>query len=127
MNRTFLLSMFLGISILPLFSCNHPLETEDTGFVFGVFNVGQGLSQIGVRKTSAVIWDMGPEDISGAWKNAYRSAGSPMLVSIIISHRDLDHSGGLRFLDSTVNWNGELISSKYEDTSYIRSLCTDVG
>lgn len=70
-----------------------------------------------------LVWDMGPEQCIDEWFNVYKKAGKPGLQAIIISHRDSDHSGGLQFVDSTVDWSGIIVTSKYEDTSYIKSLC----
>ena len=104
-------------------SCNHPLTSEGCYFTFGVVDVGQGLSQIGISGSQALVWDMGPPEGYAMWKDCYVKENKPELISVIISHRDLDHSGGLYFLDSSINWNGVLITSKYEDTAAIKGMC----
>ncbi|HEX3019112.1 MAG TPA: hypothetical protein VHP36_02370 [Chitinispirillaceae bacterium] len=73
--------------------------------------------------SSAIVWDMGQEQFKDQWLGVYRKTGSPFIEAIVISHRDLDHSGGMQFLDSTVEWSGIIVTSKYEDTSFIRALC----
>ncbi|NLD99746.1 MAG: hypothetical protein GX640_07715 [Fibrobacter sp.] len=107
-----------------LLSCAVSTGSNESDFFFSVINVGQGLSQIGIfDSTSAVIWDMGPPQAFDSWFSEYSRLGKPYIDAIIISHRDLDHSGGLLFIDTAVNWSGLLVTSIYEDTSYIKKLC----
>lgn len=109
--------------ILAIFSGCQYLHNSDQELLFTVIDAGQGLSQIAQLNRAALVWDMGPEQCINEWFNVYRRAGRPRLEAVVISHRDLDHSGGLQFLDSTVDWSGIIVASKHEDTSYIRSLC----
>lgn len=104
-----------------LFFCQP--QDADPELHFSVIDVGQGLSQIAILNSLGLVWDMGPEQCIDEWFNVYKKAGEPNLQAIIISHRDTDHSGGLQFVDSTVEWSGVIVTSKYEDTSYIKSLC----
>ncbi|HON11027.1 MAG TPA: hypothetical protein PLE24_09185 [Chitinispirillaceae bacterium] len=113
---------FLIISILLYFSCSNPLKDQERGFEFSIVDVGQGLCQIGASRGDAIIWDLGPPGGYEGLRRAYKNAGMPQVKSIVISHRDLDHSGGLSKLDTLIKWSGLLITSKYEDTSYLRSL-----
>lgn len=115
------LRFFFSLLAWFLFFC----QTQDrySELHFTVIDVGQGLSQMARLNSLGLIWDMGSEQCMDEWFNVYRKAGKPYLQAIIISHRDTDHSGGLQFVDSTVDWSGIIITSKYEDTSYIKSLC----
>ncbi|MBN1761280.1 MAG: MBL fold metallo-hydrolase [Chitinispirillaceae bacterium] len=97
---------------------------EEEPVIFGVIDVGQGLSQILMQGNRAILFDAGTEDPARCWTAAYRRLGSPRLEAVVISHRDLDHAGGLRFLDETVDWSGRLIAGKWEDTAFIRSCCS---
>ena len=116
----FLMTTVSGLLIF----CNRPLESRDNEVVtFGVLNVGQGLSQILQQGSHALLFDTGTDDTATSWINAWRQAGSPYIEAVIISHRDLDHAGGLLFLDKAVNWSGRLVTGKWEDTSFIRSCC----
>lgn len=105
-------------------SCQQ-MQDVDTEIQFAVIDAGQGLCQFLQQNSNALVFDMGPELCIEEWYKFYRKSGRPKLQSIIISHRDLDHSGGLQFLDSTVDWSGRILTSKYEDTAYIRSLCKE--
>jgi len=112
---------FFSTIVVFLFFCQ-PQDPESE-LLFTVIDVGQGLSQMAVLNPFGLVWDMGPEQCKDEWFNVYKKAGKPSLHAIIISHRDTDHSGGLQFVDSTVDWSGIIVTSKYEETSYIKSLC----
>jgi competence protein ComEC len=103
-------------------NCSLPLENDHNELDFRVIDVGQGLSQLAVSGSDAVLWDIGTEESYDLWLTAYKRAGCPLLKAIIISHSDLDHCGGLCRIDSVVNWNGVLITSPFEDTSYLKSM-----
>jgi competence protein ComEC len=115
------LRFFFNTFALFFFSCQP--QNPEPELLFTVIDVGQGLSQIAILNSLGLVWDMGPEQCKNEWFNVYRKTGRPALQAIIISHRDSDHSGGLQFIDSTVDWSGIIVTSKYEDTSYIKSLC----
>jgi competence protein ComEC len=107
-----------------LWGCNQPfIMTPLTDISFTVVNVGQGLSQIAVVNDSAIIFDMGPPDGEGEWHKAYTALGSPPVSAIFISHRDLDHCGGLQFVDSNLSWTGNIVTGYHEDTSFLRQQC----
>jgi competence protein ComEC len=106
--------------------CNAPLpDTSDTEALFMVVDAGQGLSQFIVAGDEAILFDAGPMDAAANWHSAYSMLGRPFLRAIVISHRDLDHSGGLGWIDQSVSWSGTLLTGSREDTAYLRSLCTN--
>lgn len=99
-------------------------DPPDT-ITFGVIDVGQGLSQILKQGDRALLFDAGTDEPALSWRTAWRKLGSPRIEAVVLSHRDLDHTGGLRFLDSTVNWSGRLVAGMWEDTAFIRSCCSN--
>lgn len=103
-------------------SCSLPSEYEHNELDFRIIDVGQGLSQLAVSGSDAVLWDIGTAESYDQWIAAYESAGRPSLKAIIISHSDLDHCGGLTRIDSMVRWSGIIITNPYEDTSYLRGM-----
>jgi competence protein ComEC len=90
-------------------------------FTFAVLDVGQGLSQIGVRNTRAVIWDVGPADSVLRWRADYAALGSPAIEAIAISHNQEDHAGAARFLDPNLSFTGRVVVSPFEDTAALRA------
>lgn len=109
--------MFLG--------CNRPYTTSSASECrVAIIDVGQGLSQMVTLGGRGIVFDMGPFSGREAWFSTYRSMGSPTIAAVVISHRDSDHSFGLRFLDSTISWSGHILASCREDTAYLRSLCS---
>jgi len=102
---------------------NNPANPAGGGgrFTFSVVDVGQGLAQFGVMNGRAVAWDVGPSNQSPSWRAAYNNLGRPRIESIIISHSDADHCGGLSAIDGNINWSGVIIVSPYEDTAKIRA------
>lgn len=105
--------------------CNRPYTTSFASECsVAIIDVGQGLSQIVTLGGRGIVFDMGPFSGKEAWFSAYHAMGSPTISSVVISHRDSDHSFGLRFLDSTISWSGHIVASCWEDTAYLRSLCT---
>ncbi|MBN1309228.1 MAG: hypothetical protein JXA18_14990 [Chitinispirillaceae bacterium] len=96
---------------------------DDVSFM--LIDVGQGLSQVVVEGDEAMLFDMGPVDAEQEWKKAYASIGKPYITAIVVSHRDLDHSGGLHFIDSAVDWSGTLVVSPWEDTVFLREQCSN--
>ena len=123
------LSFFKLVCFLPIVfiaGCNLPFsDTSSDEVSFMVIDVGQGLSQMVVQNSRAVLFDMGPIDAEAKWKIAYSSLGKPQIEAILISHRDLDHSGGLEFLDSSITWSGRLVASRWEDTTFLRRQCSN--
>lgn len=120
----FRLIHFLSIAFVA--GCNPPFpDTSSDEALFMLIDVGQGLSQMLVQNNRAVLFDMGPREAQENWKSAYTSLGKPHIEAIIISHRDLDHSGGLYFLDSSTAWSGMLIAGRWEDTTLLRRRCSN--
>lgn len=103
------------------FNCVNNSVPETTDFTFSLVDVGQGLSQVGIVGLKAIVWDIGPPESYSNWLRQYKTLGSPYIEAIAISHTDLDHCGGLQGIDSMIKWSGLLISSPYEDTSFLRS------
>ncbi|MDO5576266.1 MAG: MBL fold metallo-hydrolase [Fibrobacter sp.] len=103
--------------------CNNPSGVNQGSFTFSVLDIGQGLSQIAQDGANAIVWDMGPPGEYEKWKHSYIGSGKPRIDAIVISHRDIDHSGGLMHIDTSVNWSGTLVMSSYEDSSYLRNMC----
>lgn len=113
---------FLTVLSLILVSCSMLVEpVPEDRFTFCIADVGQGLSQFGIRNGKAVVWDMGPGNEYSKWKNAYNGLGCPSVETIFISHSDEDHLGGLSGLEGDFDWSGRLVISPFEDTAKIRS------
>ncbi|MBD3322159.1 MAG: hypothetical protein GF350_13760 [Chitinivibrionales bacterium] len=114
-----LLFLFLPACI----ACRNPsgVSPGSNEFVFSVLDVGQGLAQVGVVNGKAIAWDTGPESGFAGFVDGYGRLGSPSLGSIVISHSDSDHRGGLKELPLSIVFSGEIIVSPYEDTALIRS------
>ncbi|MDR0307609.1 MAG: MBL fold metallo-hydrolase [Chitinispirillales bacterium] len=106
--------------LLMLCLCTQPFDEADS-FTFSVADVGQGLAQFGVKDGRAVLWDMGLPNQYSAWRGVYEKLGKPDIVSIVISHSDADHLGGLQYLDHSIKWNGVVAVSPFEDTVKIRA------
>jgi competence protein ComEC len=121
----FYFNVQISCSLLFFLCTTAPEKSEP--FRFSVVNVGQGLSQIGIFGETAEVWDMGPMDGYKEWLNVYQKAGKPWISSIIISHRDLDHSGGLGAITQDINWSGEICLSTFEDTAIIGGRCVKWG
>jgi competence protein ComEC len=103
-------------------TCTNPANDDgQKRFIFATANVGQGLAQFGVIDGRAVVWDMGPPNQYDLWRNAYNTLNRPRIESIIITHSDNDHYGGLEHLDASIEWNGTVIISPFEDTAKIRA------
>ncbi len=111
------------ILLLHLIFCN-PVPDEIKEFRFSVINVGQGLSQIGEYQGNAVVWDMGTEYGAEEWMKVYKKAGMPYINEIVLSHGDLDHTGGLRTITPDINWSGMICLNYYEDTSVVKNRCS---
>jgi beta-lactamase superfamily II metal-dependent hydrolase len=124
MQRCGLFFNFSGLLLILYFTSCDTVQEENEEFLFSVINVGQGLSQIGVYQGTAVVWDMGPESGGAEWLTVYKKAGMPYINEIVLSHGDLDHTGGLSTITSDINWSGMICLNDYEDTSVIKSRCS---
>ncbi|MBN1576259.1 MAG: hypothetical protein JW913_06905 [Chitinispirillaceae bacterium] len=123
--RSFIDRLYI-LSIILMAGCSTSiLDTSVDEVSFMLIDVGQGLSQIIVQGNEALLFDMGPVDAEQEWKTAYASIGKPHISSVVISHRDLDHSGGLHFLNDEITWSGKLVVSRWEDTVFLRRQCSN--
>jgi competence protein ComEC len=87
------------ILILPLFFSPRP-RLEPGTLALTVFDVGQGLSVVAQTRNHALLYDTGP-DFSGEADSgnrilvpALRGMGISHLDNLILSHDDIDHTGG---------------------------------
>ena len=101
-------------------SCGDTTGPAEEILHFAVLDVGQGLAQLGVSGETAIAWDMGPASGFEGWRDGYRTLDSPHLTAIVLSHSDEDHRGGLLMLDSSLSFDGLVVTSPFEDTALIR-------
>jgi competence protein ComEC len=94
--------------------------SPQTPVQFGVFNVGEGLAQIVKADTNAIIFDMGPPEGYADWHKKFIELGKTRVSAIVLSHDHKDHWGGLQLLDTTVLWDGCIVTSPYVDTASLR-------
>src|SRR5690554_7104117 len=59
--------------------CNNPVSNDQSSFIFSVFDVGQGLSQIAVKDSHAIVWDLGPPEAYASWIKQYKNVGKPLI------------------------------------------------
>ena len=124
--RRILVTLAMGLmglaALLPLFNERNPIagvvQNSEKLPEIWVLDVGQGLSVYMTDQQSHLLFDAGPRSLSGFV--ALESALSPMLKQkgvyhldgLIVSHNDLDHAGGVEWLDSAVSikrvWLGEV-------------------
>jgi beta-lactamase superfamily II metal-dependent hydrolase len=118
----------LSFCLISLVCVRSPIAPEGSNdFRFSVVDVGQGLSQIGVYHGCALIWDMGEVEGYDEWLRVYQKAGRPWINMIVLSHGDLDHTGGLSAITPEINWSGQIGLNAFEDTSIIRKRCQKWG
>ncbi len=125
MNAKLFLHFRITVIISAVFFtfCMEPVKPDEE-FTFTVINIGQGLSQIGIMGKKAVLWDIGPAEEYTSFNRNYYRLGEPFIERIIISHSDYDHCGGLISIDSSINWSGKISVNQYEDTAFLRKICT---
>ncbi|HEX2955349.1 MAG TPA: hypothetical protein VHO70_00875 [Chitinispirillaceae bacterium] len=124
MQRCGLFFRITGLLSFFFFAFCDTIPDEVDEFRFGVINVGQGLSQIGEYRGAAVVWDMGGIEGGGEWLEVYKKTGKPYINVVVVSHGDLDHTGGLHLLNQDINWSGTICLNYHEDTAVIKSRCT---
>ncbi len=89
--------------LLPLLLTEHALPAERT-FRATVFDVGQGMAVLIETARHRILYDAGPrytEDADAANRVVLphlRAVGATELDAVVLSHRDLDHAGGLQSL-----------------------------
>lgn len=92
------------LGCLPLLLPPSPLPAQGE-FRAIVFDVGQGLAVLVETAEGRLLYDTGPGYFSGgsAWPSSiapwFRGHNVDYLEHLVISHRDLDHSGGLAALE----------------------------
>ena len=93
--------------LLPIFLAR-PAPPPQGAFRLTALDVGQGLAVVVETSTHALVYDTGPRyganaDAGGRIVAPYlRAAGIAKLDALIVSHQDLDHSGGALSLLQTV-------------------------
>ncbi len=89
--------------LLPVFLARPPLLPEGA-FRMTVLDVGQGLAAVIETRRYTLVYDAGPRftETADAGNRIVapflRTAGLPRIDGLMISHQDLDHSGGARSL-----------------------------
>ncbi len=115
------------ISLLALFSYNKSLGLENNGFIVEVMDSGQGLAIIIKTKNHNLLFDTGFSSISGfnigdsvvmpyMFKNNIRK-----IDTVIISHSDNDHIGGLRYINGQIAI-GEIFTSMPKEVKKIVNI-----
>ena len=128
---TFYFKLLVAAScVLSILSCagiggDSEPDSEFGQLTFAVLNVGQGLSQTTVVDGRAIMWDMGDTDEFTKWQDGYATLGSPEIDAVVISHGDMDHKGGLKYLSADAPFSGLVIVSPYEDTASLREFATN--
>ena len=128
---TFYFKLLIAVScVLSILSCagiggDSAQDSKFDQLTFAVLNVGQGLSQATVVDGNAIMWDMGDVDEFTKWQDGYRALGSPSIDAIVISHGDMDHKGGLKYLSADAPFRGLVVVSPYEDTVSLRAFATN--
>jgi competence protein ComEC len=105
--------------LLPLFVVRPPPLMEGA-FRLTVLDVGQGLASVVQTRDFTLVYDTGPQFTETANAGArivapyLRASGVRRIEGLVVSHQDLDHSGGALALQSAVAI-GWLASSLPED------------
>jgi competence protein ComEC len=95
------------VALLPL-SIVRPLPPVDGAFRLTVLDVGQGLASIVQTRSHTLVYDTGPRFTESADAGGrivapvLRAAGIARAGGLVVSHLDLDHSGGALSLLQTV-------------------------
>lgn len=99
---------WLGLAwCLPLFALT-PERPQDGEFRFIVLDIGQGTAAVVHTANHTLVYDTGPRwtDASDAGSHLIapylRASGSSRVDGLVVSHLDIDHSGGARSLLNSV-------------------------
>jgi len=121
LSPTGLSPKWLGlVLVLPVFAPYKP-ATQPEDLLVQVLDVGQGLSVVIKTKNHAVVYDTGPafgsrfdagEQIVAP---ALRSLGQADIHTLVLSHGDIDHSGGLAGLIAQIPVQQVLASNLLSD------------
>lgn len=112
--------------LLPLFCYQVPLIPEGE-FRLAVLDVGQGLATVIKTRHHVLLYDVGPsygnDNNAGSRviKPYLRSQQIKKIDTIMVSHGDLDHRGGLQGVIDLLH--GEIISSEPERLAYPARHC----
>lgn len=121
-KRKFVFVVVTGCNFLACTLLGPAEHKPEISVQFGVINVGQGLSQVLKADTGAIVFDMGPPEGFDHWREKMAALGKTRIHDIVISHDHQDHWGGLEMLDSTVLWDGCIVTSPYVDTAALRTI-----
>ncbi|MCC7327320.1 MAG: DNA internalization-related competence protein ComEC/Rec2 [Burkholderiales bacterium] len=112
--------------LVPLFAA-HPEPLPDGAFRLTVLDVGQGLAAVVETRRHTLVYDTGPRynettDAGGRIVAPFlRASGLRRVDTLVVSHQDLDHSGGaLSLLQATPV--GELTSSLPADHAIVEAM-----
>jgi len=78
-----------------------------------------------IQEDTAIVWDMGDSVNFNLWNSEYTKTGSPFIKAIILSHGDMDHKGGLSYLQADKAFSGLVIVNPYQDTASLRSFSSN--
>jgi competence protein ComEC len=109
------------VAFLPLILAKAPAPTKAQELWFSLLDVGQGLSAVIQTKNHILIYDTGPD--SKVMVPFLKSQGIEHIDTILLSHTDLDHRGGLKSI-LEVYKPGKIITSTPEKlTESISDKC----
>lgn len=123
--RGLLVRGFGFIFCFPLFFTEQVLPEEGRAEVV-VFDVGQGTSVLIKTKTHALLYDTGPSfgDFNVGERvvlPAMRRQGITKLDTLVISHADTDHAGGLQAIEQSLNVL-QIISGEVSKLNYSKPV-----
>ncbi len=132
--RGFLLRLLGGLMVCPIlfYQVNKPGNGE---FRLYVLDAGQGLATIVETKSHVVVYDTGPKFFSGSTSAEVvlvpflKTLGINKIDILVISHSDLDHSGGVDDVLSAFDVNEIYVSqddNPYEHKAVLRCQESDL-
>lgn len=108
----------------------HRPEPPDTGCVdLHVLDVGQGLAAVLQTHSSAVVFDTGASYRGGASAAEQiivpflKSRGIRRIDRLVVSHADIDHSGGVRAIHEYADVRELLVGEPLRDNGLASSAC----